>query len=303
MSGNILLSNRTVWSLGLLAFAVLCGVCVYWHAPQFAALDAEGALPVTTAPVSSNLEARLFNGKVTLTGMLPDPAAKAQVIGRAKELYGANNLIDNLKVSNQTAFPKAGWFNAALSLLPFVQRMNNEGGFGLDGSTVTLRGLVESEDLKSKLVADATKVIGNSLRVEDKVLVKGKVTTAQATDFQAKLNQMMAGKIVEFDTSSDVLTDKGRAVLNEMVKVLNEVPGIPVEIGGHTDARGDAALNENLSRQRARACLQYLVQKGVNARRLSSDGYGSSKPLADNNTAEGQQRNRRIEFTVLSEGK
>lgn len=303
MSSKILSDNKAVWSMGFLAFALLCLVCVYWHAPQFAGLESAGVAPVTTPLVSSNLEARLFNGKVTLTGSLPDQAAKAQVLGRAKELYGANNFIDNLKVSHQTGFPHASWFSSALALMPFANRVNNEGGFAIDGNTAIVRGLVETDEVKSKLIADAISAAGSGVRVEDKVMVKGKVTAAQATDFQAKLNQMIAGKIVEFDTNSDVLTDKGKAVLVEMVKVLSEAPGIPVEVSGHTDSRGNPALNEDLSQRRARTCLRYLAQKGVDARRLSSKGYGSSKPIADNNTLEGQQRNRRIEFTVLKEGK
>ncbi len=303
MSKKILRSNQVVWSVGLLAFALLCGFCIYWHAPQFAGLTSADAVAATSSVVSTNLEARFLKGSVTLTGTLPDPSAKTQMLERAKQLYGANNFIDNLKVSRQSAFPSAGWFNAALALLPYANQVNNEGGFILDSKTVTVRGLVESDDIKSKLIAEVVSAAGMGIRVEDKVMVKGKVTVAQATDFQAKLNQMIAGKIVEFDTNSDVLTDKGKAVLGEMVKVLGEAPGIPVEVSGHTDARGNPALNENLSQRRARTCLRYLAQKGVDARRLSSNGYGANKPIADNNTSEGQQRNRRIEFTVLREGK
>ncbi len=303
MSSNVLSSSGAVWSLGLLAFALLCFICLYWHAPQLVEQESAAVAPAPTSLVSSMLEARLINGKVTLTGTLPDQAAKAQVVARAKELYGENNFVDNLKVNNQTAFPRVGWFNAALALLPLANRVNNEGGFALNSDTVTVRGLVESDDLKSKLIAEASTAAGTGVRVEDKVMVRGKVTAAQTSDFQAKLNQMIAGKIIEFDTNSDVLTDKGRAVLDDMVKVLAEVPGIPVEVSGHTDASGQAALNENLSQRRARTCLRYLVQKGVAAHRLSAKGYGAAKPIADNNTPDGKQRNRRIEFTVLKEGK
>ena len=303
MSGEILSNTKAVWSLGLLAFVSLCCICIFWHAPQSGGLESASDASVATTVVSATLEARLFNGKVTLTGALPDSSAKTQVLGRAKDLYGEGNFVDNLKVNNQTAFPSARWFNSVLALLPFANQVNNEGGIAMNGNSAIVRGLVETDDIKSKLMSAATTAAGSSIRVEDKVMVQGKVTAAQATDFQAKLNQMIAGKIVEFDTNSDVLTDKGKLVLDEMVKVLSEAPGIPVEVSGHTDARGDAALNENLSQRRARTCLRYLAQKGVAARRLSSQGYGSSKPIADNDTAEGQQRNRRIEFTVLNEGK
>lgn len=301
---SILSNSKAIWGLGLLAFAAVCYFCINYHLPSIAGSNAAVAVPAaTTALASSNLEARLFNGKVILNGTLPDQSAKAQIVAKAKELYGDGNYIDNLKISNQTALPSAGWLGSALSLMPYANKINNEGGFAMDANSVVVRGLVDSDEIKSKMIADATAAAGQAVRVEDKVIVKGKVTDAQASDFQAKLNQMLVGKIVEFDTGSDQLTDKGKAVLDQMVSVLAQVPGIPVEIGGHTDSRGNAAANLNLSQRRARTCLQYLGEKGVDAKRLSSKGYGSIKPIADNNTPEGLQRNRRIEFTVLKEGK
>lgn len=304
MSTGILSNSKAIWGLGLLAFAAVCYFCINYHLPSIAGSSTAVAVPAATAALaSSNLEARFFNGKVVLNGTLPDQSAKAQVVAKAKELYGDGNFVDNLKINAQTAFPSSGWLSSALALLPYANRINNEGGFALDANSVVVRGLVDSDDIKSKLIADTTAAVGKTVRVEDKVLVKGKVTEAQASDFQAKLNQMIAGKIVEFDTGSDRLTDKGKAVLDEMVKVLAEVPGIPVEIGGHTDSRGNAASNLNLSQRRARTCLQYLSEKGVDAKRLSSKGYGATKPVADNNTPEGLQRNRRIEFNLQKEGK
>lgn len=301
---SILSNSKAIWGLGLLAFAALCYFCINYHLPSIAGSNSAAAVPAATAALaSSNLEARLLNGKVILNGTLPDQSAKAQVVAKAKELYGDGNYVDNLKISNQTALPSAGWLGSALALMPYAKQVNNEGGFALDANSVVVRGLVDSDDIKTKLISDATAAVGKTVRVEDKVLVKGKVTEAQASDFQAKLNQMLVGKIVEFDTGSDSLTDKGKAVLDQMVKVLAEVPGVPVEIGGHTDSRGNASANMSLSQRRARTCQQYLSEKGVDAKRLSSKGYGSTKPIADNNTPEGLQRNRRIEFTVQKEAK
>jgi hypothetical protein len=182
MSRKILNSNAIVWSIGLLAFALLCAVCIYQHAPRWAGAESANAAPVTSSVVSANLEARLFNGNVILTGMLPDQSAKAQVLSRAKQLYGDGKFVDNLKVSSQSAFPSAGWFNAALSLLPVANRINNEGSITLEGKTAIVRDLVESEESKSKLFAAVVNVVGTSLRVEDRITVKrmkGSVTPAQ----------------------------------------------------------------------------------------------------------------------------
>ena len=69
---------------------------------------------------------------------------------------------------------------------------------------------------------------------------------------------------------------------------------VSATIEGHTDSRGDAAYNQALSEKRAKAAADRLVERGVDADRISSVGYGEAKPIADNDTAEGRQANRRI---------
>ena len=77
---------------------------------------------------------------------------------------------------------------------------------------------------------------------------------------------------------------------------LREWPEVKVEIQGHTDGRGSAVINLRLSQARAEAARLYLVQKGISPDRLTAAGYGKSRPIANNNTAEGRQNNRRVEL-------
>lgn len=292
------MSTKALIGLGLLAFALLCFLCISYHGPSFLA----ATTPSVANLAAPTFTARLFDGKVTLSGTLPDQAAKDKVLAEARRVYGEGKFIDNLQISNRTGFPNAAWLPAALALLPLTQQTNNEGGFTLDGGSVTVRGLVEGDDVKTKLIADATKA-ATPLTLIDKVLVKGKVTAAQSADFQAQFNQAIAGKIVEFEVGKDVITPTGQAVLEQMVAVFAQIPGIPVEVGGHTDSRGAAKQNLNLSQRRAEACLKYLTEHGVAANRLTAKGYGSTKLVAKEDTPEGLQRNRRTEFTVLKEAK
>jgi len=75
-------------------------------------------------------------------------------------------------------------------------------------------------------------------------------------------------------------------------------PELNVEIQGHTDSIGSAAYNLNLSQRRADAVKAYLISQGVNASTLTAKGYGKTKPISSNETAEGRAQNRRVEFEV-----
>jgi outer membrane protein OmpA-like peptidoglycan-associated protein len=75
-------------------------------------------------------------------------------------------------------------------------------------------------------------------------------------------------------------------------------PTVNVAISGHTDNVGDPALNTSLSQQRADAVLLALVSKGIDVGRMTSEGFGDTKPIADNATSAGRAENRRIEFAV-----
>jgi outer membrane protein OmpA-like peptidoglycan-associated protein len=72
-----------------------------------------------------------------------------------------------------------------------------------------------------------------------------------------------------------------------------------IEISGHTDNSGSPVINAKLSTDRAKAVVDYLVKKGIDQSRLSHQGYGSDQPIADNATAAGKAKNRRVEFKVV----
>ena len=123
----------------------------------------------------------------------------------------------------------------------------------------------------------------------------------QVVALQKDLDELIEGKVVEFEIKSDVITSRGTALLDEVLAALTEFPDVPIEIAGHADAQGGAEENMNLSERRAQAVFAYLVANGVSADRFVVIGYGETQPIADNNTAEGRARNRRIEFIALEE--
>lgn len=106
---------------------------------------------------------------------------------------------------------------------------------------------------------------------------------------------------IQFESGKDVIKKQSFSILNDVVKILKENPDYRLAISGHTDNTGDAAKNMELSKARAAAVKKYLTDNGIDFKRLSSEGYGDTKPVADNNTAAGRAKNRRVEFTVLFE--
>jgi OOP family OmpA-OmpF porin len=102
---------------------------------------------------------------------------------------------------------------------------------------------------------------------------------------------------VTFENNSAQLTSGSRAILDDVAASLVAWPDVNVEVGGHTDSRGDDAYNQELSQKRADSVKAYLTAKGVDAARLTTKGYGETKPVADNDTADGRARNRRVELT------
>jgi len=102
-----------------------------------------------------------------------------------------------------------------------------------------------------------------------------------------------------FDTGKWELREESTAELKRLVKILNDNPAMVIEVAGHTDNVGNTQKNLQLSQNRADAVKNYLQKNGIAANRLTSKGYGQSKPVAANNTEEGRQTNRRVEFSIL----
>ncbi len=102
-----------------------------------------------------------------------------------------------------------------------------------------------------------------------------------------------------FDFAKFSLRAESYPELKRLIDFLNSNPTMRIEIGGHTDSVGSDENNLLLSQNRANSVLDYLIQKGISAQRLTSKGYGETKPIADNQTDEGRQRNRRVEVKIL----
>ncbi len=132
---------------------------------------------------------------------------------------------------------------------------------------------------------------------------------SQLVDLDVELIKTPTSIVLRF--KDEMLFDPYSAELRpEAVDELNRLASVimsegmeydQVLIEGHTDSRGAHAMNMRLSQARAESVMRYLKNKGISANRLTAKGYGPDKPIDTNNTAEGRQRNRRVEFHILEQ--
>lgn len=117
-----------------------------------------------------------------------------------------------------------------------------------------------------------------------------------------KIGDSLVLKGVNFELDSAHLTPNAKTILDGVTDALLAQQNIKAEIGGYTSSEGSEKHNQKLSERRADSVKQYLVGRGIDAGRLSTHGYGESSPVADNNTNEGRELNRRVELKVMDDG-
>jgi len=115
-----------------------------------------------------------------------------------------------------------------------------------------------------------------------------------------EVNASVVLKNIFFDINKYEIKTTSQVELDKIVQLLTDNPTVKIQLAGHTDNIGNAADNLKLSENRSKAVINYLVNKGIDAKRLSPKGYGASQPVADNKTEEGRAINRRTELKVIS---
>ena len=107
---------------------------------------------------------------------------------------------------------------------------------------------------------------------------------------------------VQFELNKAIIKSASHDLLNEVVSIVKKNDHVKkVRVEGHASSEGSKAHNDYLASQRAKAVMNYLIEKGISKDRLESKGVGSSKPIADNDTAAGRVANRRVEFNILEQ--
>lgn len=210
---------------------------------------------------------------VILTGTVPDDVTARRLVAVAEAAYGDGNAD-----------------GTGLEIVPTT----------MDGATITIEGSTAPGDLRAEDLAEVAALDFNSAVIVNASEID--LSDAALDVYEAQLQETLVANPILFDVGTSRITDAGQANLLLIVKAINAVPNLGVEIVGHTDSDGGVTVNQTLSESRAEAVQEALVTLGVPLERLTTRGAGSSEPIASNDTREGRQRNRRIEFNFERPG-
>lgn len=141
-------------------------------------------------------------------------------------------------------------------------------------------------------------VAGNVMDRQAAVLRNQLQGTGVSVVKQGNNIQLVMPGDITFPTNGDNIKPNFYGVLNSVALVLKEYKGTLIRVAGYTDNTGSAQYNQELSERRAQSVATYLMGQGVDSRRFAVMGYGQRHPVANNGTAEGRARNRRVEITL-----
>lgn len=285
------MTRAKVVTIGLLALFVLAVLC----AQRTATTTATVASPMGAAPepAQAKLSLSIEAGKLALRGAVPDAVLKQQLVAKAYQAFGAGNVVNHLTIDSEVKSEE--WLPRASEV---IQRLKGwgSGEVTFDGRRAILTGEAKSESDRTKRYEELTNLLGATAKLDGQIQVK---QAPKQVAVVSKIHDVLVGKTVEFEIGSATLAPRGMKVLDELVPIIQSDKDVRLEIGGHTDNYGDPKFNELVSQARAVSVAQYLISKGVDGRRLTSKGYGDSKPIANNKTREGRQQNRRVTFDAL----
>ena len=223
-----------------------------------------------------------------VSGTVPDEASKAAMLARLRELYGADQVVDQIAIGRVVLPPN--WVGYVQKLISADLKLISKGQLKIDGNNISVHGEVANEAQRQQIASDFATSLNPTYTVNNGL----RVSAAE----QNLLDATLARRIIEFESGKATLTPSGQAILDEMAGALHKVKDRKVEVIGHTDNVGLRESNVALSLARAEAVRSYLAGRGVDPGMVAVSGQGPDRPVADNASADGRARNRRIEFRV-----
>ncbi|WP_394199489.1 OmpA family protein [Litoreibacter albidus] len=242
-------------------------------------------------------------GLVQLRGRLPDDSTEQIVGSFARAQFGTANVY--LATRDDSSLPQ-NWSVRVLAALEALGSLES-GSAVVQKDYVEIRGVSgekTASDTISRTLADKLGEAENfEVNVRYDVMLDTTLNIPTPEECVSRINQILnASKIVFEPSSSEITEDAGRTI-DKIAEIAKQCERVRMEIGGYTDSQGREEMNAALSQKRADAVRAALQGRRVLTGSITAKGYGETDPIADNDTAEGREANRRIEFKLLTDAR
>jgi OmpA-OmpF porin, OOP family len=231
---------------------------------------------------------------LTLTGYVPDSKVHAALVAAAGRKFFSEKVVDNLKASIGAP---SGFAAAVVPALGALSRLST-GTLVVSDREVKLSGDAFYDAAAVQIRAGLGKDFPKDWQLKADISVKPPVAPVDATVCQQLFSDLLGKGRIQFESGRATVDPDSAGLLDRLIETALRCPTAEIEIAGHTDGDGDGAFNQALSEKRAQAVMDYLVKAGLPADRFTATGYGSTRPVASNDTDEGKAQNRRIDFVV-----
>jgi OmpA-OmpF porin, OOP family len=231
---------------------------------------------------------------LTLSGYVPDNTVHAALVAAAGRKFFNEKVVDNLKAS---VGAPSGFAAAVVPALGALSRLST-GTLVVSDREVKLSGDAPYDAAAAQVRAGPGKDFPQGFQYKAEISVKPAAAPVDGTVCQQLFSELLSKGSIRFEPARATIDPDSAGLLDRLIETALRCPAAIIEIAGHTDADGDDAANQTLSEKRAQAVADYLVKAGLPADRFTAVGYGSTQPVASNETDEGKAQNRRIEFVV-----
>jgi OmpA-OmpF porin, OOP family len=231
---------------------------------------------------------------LTLTGYVPDNNVHAAISAAAARKFFNEKVVDNLKASIGAP---SGFVSAVVPALGVLSRLST-GTLVVSDREVKLSGDALYDVAAAQIRAGLEKDFPQGWQVTGDISVKPAAAPVDPTVCQQLLAELLAKGKIRFESGRAGIDPDSAGLLDRLTETALRCPTATIEIAGHTDTDGEDAFNQMLSEKRAQAVMDYLIRAGLPATRFTATGYGSTQPVATNDTDEGKAQNRRIDFLV-----
>ncbi len=238
-------------------------------------------------------------GSVQLRGRVDSDISNTVAANYASARFGQRNLTMGTRVADDLP---DGWSVRVLAGIEALSELSN-GGVTVEPTTVIVRGNTGNPNASADITRLMIDKLGPTADVQIDVTyveeldpIAGLPTPEECV---ADIQEATANRKILFEPSSANISADTLGVIDEIAEILKSCAELPLQIAGYTDSQGRETMNLQLSQDRARSVLEALLQRRTPTGTFTAVGFGEENPIADNDTEEGREANRRIEFSLI----